>query len=50
MADDDQAGASAGNEPLTTTVVGLLAFLGLAGTVFLAIYAIWWLATFWAPA
>jgi|tagenome__1003787_1003787.scaffolds.fasta_scaffold18590727_1 hypothetical protein len=40
--------ASSG-DPLTTVIVGLLALIAGAGTVFCIVYAIWWLAKYWAP-
>lgn len=45
----DKAKSSSGSDPLTITVVGLLALVAVGGTVFCLIYAIWWLITFWAP-
>ena len=40
---------SGGRDPLTTVIVGLLAFAAVGGTVLCLVYAIWWLITFWAP-
>ena len=36
-------------DPLTTVIVGLLALIAAAGTVFCIVYAIWWLVRYWAP-
>jgi uncharacterized protein (DUF983 family) len=46
----DEADASSHSDPLTIIIVGVLTLLAAAGTVFLVVYAIWWLVTFWAPA
>ena len=48
MAYNDKPG-SVGSDPLTTVILTLLALVALGGTTFCAIYAIWWLITFWAP-
>ncbi len=49
MAHTDKSDSSSGSDPLTVTVVGLLALAAVGGTVFCLIYAIWWLVTYWAP-
>lgn len=49
MAYTDKADSSSGSDPLTLTIVALLALVAVGGTVFCLIYAIWWLIAFWAP-
>ena len=49
MAHTDQPGSSSRSDPLTITVVGLLALVAVGGTLFCLGYALWWLVAFWAP-
>lgn len=49
MAYADELESSSGSEPLTAAVVGLLGLIAAGGTIFCLVYAIWWLATYWAP-